>query len=61
MIALLLYACTVLAPYERSLLMTPVMQEAATAGEAAVEAHVDGTREPASGADGETGASCGCT
>ena len=58
---LLLWACATLAPYERGLLMTPVMQDAATPGEAAVEAHMDGTREHASGADGETGASCGCT
>ena len=52
--------CATVRPYERSVLMSRVMQDPVDPLEAGFDAHVFGTREAMTGATTTGGASCGC-
>ena len=57
---LALSGCVHVAPYERGLIMSRVMQGPPGPLEAMVDVHVDQTREAMRGAVDGGGASCGC-
>jgi hypothetical protein len=60
-LALVLAAgCTHVAPYEREALASPSMDREAEAAETSFRAHVQDSREGATGGHGSTGGGCGC-
>jgi hypothetical protein len=56
----LLSGCAPLAPYQRTDLMTRVMQDTPAPLEAGIDVHVQQTREAMAGAGAVGGKSCGC-
>lgn len=53
-------ACATVSPYERGDLSRPGMDTSREAGEAGFHAHVNDSREGATGGNTSTGGGCGC-
>ena len=60
LLLVLLSGCAHVAPYDRGLVMSRVMQGPMGSLEPALDVHVDETREAMRGATEGGGASCGC-
>jgi len=58
--ALFLASCATVSPYERGDLSRPGMDSSREAGEAGFHAHVNDSREGATGGNTSTGGGCGC-
>lgn len=58
--AFLAAGCATVSPYEREQLTRPTMDTAREAGEATFHAHVNDSREGATGGNTSTGGGCGC-
>jgi hypothetical protein len=58
--ALTAAGCATVSPYEREQLTRPTMDTARESGEATFHAHVNDSREGATGGNTTTGGGCGC-
>jgi len=58
--SLSLASCATVSPYEREDLSRPSMDSSREAGEAGFHAHVNDSREGATGGNSTTGGGCGC-
>lgn len=59
-LAVMMSACTPVAPWERGLLSHPCMRASSRPEEGRATAHMLGAREGSVGATGERGGGCGC-